>query len=182
MRLTFNFRSNYSNVIFSCIVNGLWYSYKGAQGVISDMAGDCTWIYLKKIQFYDLYTFRSTGFTYKVLIRKSIIRIIWIIRIFVFIWKASWYSNKYKRIKCIDLLLSVHPVWPLSTNSIILAIKSVSWTGHSFVGLISVNPTKLINLSHVYESKGFKLNGQFFLVWIYFWGSPPIWSVHINLN
>ena len=83
----------------------------------------------------------------KALIRISIIRII---RIFVFIWKASWYSNKYKQSKCTDLLLSVHPVWPISTNSIILAIKSVSWSGYSFVGLISDNPTKLINSSHIY--------------------------------
>jgi hypothetical protein len=46
----------------------------------------------------------------KVLIWISIIRII---RTFAFIWKASWYSNKYKQSKCTDLLLSVHPVWPL---------------------------------------------------------------------
>ena len=89
----------------------------------------------------------------KVLIRISsirIIRIFWIIRIFVFIWKASWYSNKYKQSKCTDLLLSVYPVWPISTNSIIFAIKSVSWSGYSFAGLTSDNPTKLINSSHIY--------------------------------
>ena len=34
-----------------------------------------------------------------------------------------------------DLLLSVHPVWTLCTNFTILAIKSVFWSGHSFVGL-----------------------------------------------
>jgi hypothetical protein len=54
------------------------------------------------------------------------------------------------------MLLSVHP-W---TNSIILTITSVSSSGHSFVGLTSINPTKLINLSYIYvhESKDFKLN------------------------
>ena len=31
------------------------------------------------------------------------------------------------------------------------------------MGLISVNPTKLINSSHLHESKDFQINGQFFL-------------------
>jgi hypothetical protein len=97
---------------------------------------------------YSIKVYNTHTYTHKVLIRISIIRII---RIFVFIWKASWYSNKYKQSKCNDLLLSVHPVLPISTNCyIILAIKSVSWSGYSFVGLISDNPTKLINSSHIY--------------------------------
>jgi hypothetical protein len=47
------------------------------------------------------YTYWVRGMPCKVLIRISIIRIVRMIRIFVFIWN----SNKYKQSKCTDVLL-----------------------------------------------------------------------------
>ena len=54
---------------------------------------------------------------------------------------SDWASTSVRPLQCDPFL----PI-PLC---IILAIKSVSWTGHSFMGLTSANPTKLINSSHM---------------------------------
>ena len=48
------------------------------------------------------------------------------------------------------------------TNSTILAIKSVSWSGHSFVGLTETDQLVTYN---VHESKDFKLNVADMEIW-----------------